>query len=674
MTSSVSLESGARPGINSGVATIGFVLAFLAGGALVWGYDQHDKAALNQTAGGSSGATASATWSDADAAIPITSADPTWGSRTAPVTIVEFSDFQCPFCGRAEPAVQELKAHYGKDKLRFVWKDAPLSFHEKAKPAAEAAEGVFALAGNDAFWKFHDTAFKNQAALGDASYLQWAKDAGVTDLAKLKAGLAAHTWADKVDQGNAAAKTAAIPGAPAFFVNGVLVSGAQPLDKYEAVIDQELQKAQAKLASGTPADKVYVVMSQENHKSALAKAPAAATGAPGATPAEDTAIHKVALGTSPILGKPDALVTVVEFSDFQCPFCKRVEDTLKQVKDTYGDKVRFVWKNQPLPFHDRAEPCAELAMEAKAEKGDKGFWDVHDRLFASNPKLDDASLDAIATAAGLNLDKVHAAVKGHTYKKDIDADSDLAEQLGMTATPNFFINGKSLVGAVPFDQLKTVLDAELGRAQALAAKGVPGTKIYDETMKTAVEPHPPVLETKTLAPAPNAPARGNLKAKVVIQELSDFQCPFCARAEPTLQELMKEYGDRVKLVWRNMPLPMHQDAPLAAEAAMEAYKQKGNDGFWKMHDTLFANQKTPNGLKRAALEQYASDQGLDLARFKSALDNSTHQAEIDADVKSASDAQITAAPGFLINGYFVSGALPRQKFEKVIDRALAEAR
>jgi protein-disulfide isomerase len=669
MTSSVPLDSGARPGINSGVATIGFVLAFLAGGALVWGYDQHDKNALSHAAAGSSAATAAATWSDADAAIPITSADPTWGSRTAPVTVVEFSDFQCPFCGRAEPSIQELKTHYGKDKLRIVWKDAPLPQHEKAKPAAEAAEGVFALGGNDAFWKFHDTAFKNQGALSDASYLQWARDAGVTDTAKLQAGLAAHTWADKVDRSNAASKTAGINGTPAFFVNGVLVSGAQPADKFEAVIDQELQKAQAKLASGTPADKVYVVMSQENRKSAVAKAPAT----PNA-PAEDTTIHKVALGTSPALGKPDALVTMVEFSDFQCPFCKRAEDTLKQVKDTYGDKVRFVWKNQPLPFHDRAEPCAELAMEAKAEKGDKGFWDVHDRLFAANPKLDDASLDAIASAAGLNLDKVHAALRSHAYKKDIDADNELAEELGMTATPNFFINGKSLVGAVPFDQLKPVLDAELGRAQALAAKGVPGAKIYDETMKTAVEPHPPVLETKTLAPAPNAPAKGNLKAKVVIQELSDFQCPFCARAEPTIQELMKEYGDKVKLVWRNMPLSMHPDAPLAAEAAMEAYKQKGNDGFWKMHDTLFANQKTPNGLKRAALEQYASDQGLDLARFKSALDNGAHQAEIDADVKSAGDAQISAAPGFLINGYFVSGALPRQKFEKVIDRALAEAR
>ena len=659
-----SAEVQAKSGINTGIATIGFLFAALAGGALVWGYDSHGgKTAV------SAQASASTSWSDADAAIPITSNDPVWGSRTAPVTIVEFSDFQCPFCSRAEPAVQQLKEHYGKDKLRFVWKDEPLSIHENAKPAAEAAQGVFALAGNDAFWKFHDTAFKNQAALGASSYERWAKDAGVTDLPKYQAGLTAHTWADKVDKNIAAGSSAGVNGAPAFFINGVLVSGAQPVDKFQAVVDQELAKAQAKLASGTPADKVYVVMSQENRKTAKTQ-PAPSNAAPDA----DKTVQKVPLGSAPILGTPDALVTVVEFSDFQCPFCKRAEDTLRQVHDAYGDKVRVVWKNQPLAAHDRAEPSAELAFEAKAEKGDEGFWDVHDRLFASNPKLADADLDAIATAAGLSLEKVHAAIKGHLYKKDIDADVDLGESLGVTATPSFFVNGRSLVGAVPFDTFKSLLDEELARAQTLAARGIPATKIYDETMKTALEPHGADLEKKTLAPAPNAPAKGNLKAKVVIEELSDFQCPFCARAEPTIASLMKEYGDRVKFVWRNLPLPMHPDAPLAAEAAMEAYKQRGNDGFWKMHDTLFANQKTPDGLKRPALEQYASDEGLDMNRFRAALDHSSHAAEIDADAKSAADARINGAPGFLVNGYFLSGAQPLNHFEKVVDRALAETK
>jgi protein-disulfide isomerase len=657
-------DDGPVGGMNTGVAVIGFLFSFLAGGAVMWGYDSHGGKSASISA--DSPALAGA-WSDADAAIPITSADPMWGSRTAPVTIVEFSDFQCPFCGRVEPTMQQLKEQYGKDKIRIVWKDAPLPFHEKAKPAAEAGEGVFALAGNDGFWKFHDTAFKNQGALSDDNYKTWAKDAGVTDMAKFQAGLTAHTWADKVDKSNAEGKTVGVNGTPAFFINGILLSGAQPIDKFKAVIDQELQKAQAKLASGTPKDKLYVAMSQENKKNA----PAAKDD--DDKPKEDTkTVYKVPVGTSPVEGKADALVTMVEFSDFQCPFCKRVEDTLKQVHDAYGDKVRLVWKNQPLPFHNRAEPSAELAMEAKAEKGDKGFWDVHDKLFASNPKLEDADLDAIATAAGLNLDKVHAALKNHTYKKEIDADSDLADDLGGGGTPHFFINGRSLVGAQPFDKFKAVIDEEIAHAQSLVAKGTPAAKVYDAMI--ADGKGAPDLEKKTVALSPNAPAMGNLKAKVVIQEFSDFQCPFCGRVEPTIQAVMKEYKDQVKFVWRNKPLPMHPDAPLAAEAAMEAYKQKGNEGFWKMHDTLFANQQKPDGIKRPALEQYASDQGLDMAKFKAALDNSTHKAEIDADSKAGDDAQISGTPAFVINGYFINGAQPQAKFEKVIKRALAEAK
>ena len=90
-----------------------------------------------------------------------------------------------------------------------------------AKPAAEAAQGVFATKGNDGFWKFHDTAFKNQKALGDDSYIKWAQDAGVTDVATFKAGLAAHKWADKIDKDNAEGKQIGVNGTPGFFINGI---------------------------------------------------------------------------------------------------------------------------------------------------------------------------------------------------------------------------------------------------------------------------------------------------------------------------------------------------------------------------------------------------------------------------------------------------------------------
>src|SRR6185437_4056732 len=142
----------------------------------------------------------------------------------------------------------------------------------------------------------------------------------------------------------------------------------------------------------------------------------------------------------------------IEFSDFQCPYCKKVEDSLKKVKADYGDKVRLVWKHEPLPFHPRAEPAAELTQEARAEKGDKGFWDAHDRLFDSQPKLEDADLDKIAADMGLNADKVKSARTEHKYKKDVDADQEVGDYFAASGTPHFFINGRRLVGAQPYDK------------------------------------------------------------------------------------------------------------------------------------------------------------------------------------------------------------------------------
>jgi len=649
--------------MNRGVAIIGFVICFLFGAGLMWAVD-HSKAG----GGFAISADSSGAWSDADSPIPVDNKDPTWGSRTAPVTIVEFSDFQCPFCSRVGGTVEQIKSTYGKDKIRIVWKNEPLPFHPNAKPAAEAAEGVFELAGNDAFWKFHETAFKNQQQLSPENYLAWAKQAGVKDEAKLKQGLDQHTFAAKVDKDNALARQVGANGTPHFFVNGVEISGAQPFEKFKEVIDAQLAKAQAAITSGTKKERVYVEMSKQN-KSA---APAAPEQAKKEEPeAEDKTIWKVPVGDSPVQGADNALVTIIEFSDFQCPFCKRVEDTLKKVSETYNGKVRLVWKNEPLPFHPRAEPAAQLAMEAFKEKGSKGFWAAHDKLFDLQPKLEDSDLEGAAKDIGIDIEKAKKAMATHKYKDLIDADADLGDNVQASGTPHFFINGRRLVGAQPFEKFQSVIDEELKKAQEIQSKGV--KDVYAEIMKNGKEPPPP--ERKTV-PAPTSanPYKGGANAKVVIQEFSDFQCPFCGRVEPTVKQIMETYGDKIKFVWRHKPLPMHPDAPLASEAAEEAFKEKGADGFWKMHDKLFDNQKTPDGIKREALEKYAGELGLDMNKFKAALDNHTNKDRVDADSKVGDDAGISGTPAFVINGYFINGAQPFPKFKKLIDRAIAEAK
>jgi len=647
-------------GMSTGVAIIGFILCFLAGGAVMWGYDSHRmKTAGGITAESSSGAA----WSDADSPIPVTSNDPVWGKREAPVTIVTFSDFQCPFCSRVEPTLDKVKETYGPDKVRIVWKNQPLPFHDKAKPAAEAAQTVFMLKGSEAFWKFHDTAFKNQQQLSPESYEKWAVAAGV-DVNQYKAALAAKKATKKVDEDQQLANKVGANGTPAFRINGVELSGAQPFEKFKEAIDKELGKAQAKIASGTPKDKIYVEMSKENFKNK----PAQHEEEEGEQ--EDTkTVWKVPVGKSPVQGKDTAPVTVMVFSDFQCPYCKRVEPTLAKIKETYGDKVRMVWKHEPLPFHPRAEPAAELALEARAQKGDKGFWDAHDKLFESQPKLEDADLEKVAADLGLDVAKAKDAIKNHKYKKEIDADQELADDVQASGTPHFFVNGRRLVGAQPFEKFQKIIDEEVKKFEDQKGK-VAAKDWYDHLMKDAKGAPEPEKKNAPAVPAGNA-FKGGAKAKVVIQQWSDFQCPFCSRVEPTVNEIEKTYGDKVKIVWRDKPLPMHPDAPLAAEAGREALKQKGPDGFWKMHKKMFENQQK---LKREDLENYAKDVGLDMEKFKAALDNHTHKAAVDADDKAGTEIGISGTPAFLINGYYVSGAQPFPKFKKLIDRALAESK
>src|SRR5690606_23732685 len=166
--------------MNKGTAIVGFFMCFLAGMFLMWGIDRSRGVEIK-------GETMAAAGSlDHSAApIPVTQEDPTWGNPAAPVTIVEISDFECPFCSRVNPTLKQIKDEY-KNDVRIVWKHNPLPFHKQARPAHEAAATVHALAGNDAFWKFHDLAFANQKALTEENIESWAQQSGV-DMAKFKA-------------------------------------------------------------------------------------------------------------------------------------------------------------------------------------------------------------------------------------------------------------------------------------------------------------------------------------------------------------------------------------------------------------------------------------------------------------------------------------------------------
>jgi len=407
----------------------------------------------------------------------ISPADPSWGSRTALVTIVEYSDFQCPFCKRVNVTLKTLKTQYDPETLRIVWKNNPLPFHKGARPAAIAAMTAFTLGGNDAFWRFHDHAFAGQDALVDESFASWALDTGV-DMVKWRAAVASGESGTKIDSDIAIGKQAGVTGTPGFFINGVFLSGAQSLEKLVEIIEAQQTAARAAIAAGTPPEDVYARLSIENK----VKTPLPKPTEPAA-PKDETTVWRVPVALSPSRGPASAPVTIVEIGDFRCPFCKRAAATLTDVRARYGAKVRIVWKNNPLAFHARAEPAAEVAMAAFAEQGDAGFWQMHDLLYENQAHLEEA--DLLGYAKRLRFRSAAAALDDKTQATRIKADQELAKSLDATGTPTFFINGRRLTGAQSLERFAAIIDEELRHADELIARGVAPANVYAEIQKTA---------------------------------------------------------------------------------------------------------------------------------------------------------------------------------------------
>lgn len=161
-----------------------------------------------------------------------------------------------------------------------------------------------------------------------------------------------------------------------------------------------------------------------------------------------------------------------------------------------------------------------------------------------------------------------------------------------------------------------------------------------------------------------APRRGGEEATVTIVEWSDFQCPFCGRVNATLRRVEAAYGDRVALVFKHLPLPMHPGAP-AAHAAAEAAHRQGR--FWAMHDRIFAN---PRDVDPETLARYANEIGLDVARFRQDSQSAAIRLRIRSDAEEAEELGVTGTPSFFVNGRFLSGAQPYESFKRLIDEEL----
>ncbi|HEX4516117.1 MAG TPA: thioredoxin domain-containing protein [Polyangiaceae bacterium] len=372
---------------------------------------------------------------------------------------------------------------------------------------------------------------------------------------------------------------------------------------------------------------------------------------PTATTATDTPAAPVAAAPAearfavpvdglPTIGDSDALVTIVEFTDYECPYCAKAEKTMRELRASYGHDLRFAVAMHPLPMHPHARDAALVALDSTH------FEETHAHLFEVGGVAGEnerrAPFESLATA------------------------EQLGSKLRVHGTPTFFVNGKRVTGAQPYATFDKMISHELATARALVAAGTRPSRVYDAILDEAREnpaPLPPDDDAPKLVPAAvgvsGLPFLGRDDAGKTIVLFTDLECPYCKRLDARLRDLTKTNAD-VRVVFRNHPLPMHPHARLAAKAAIAAASQNGLARFVEI---AFAHQ---DALERASLVSYASQAGLDVPRFTRDLDSDETARALAADEALATKLDVTGTPSSFVEGKLVVGAQPLTTFEEAL--------
>ncbi len=613
---------------------------------------------------------------------------PVLGPKDAPVTIVEFADFQCPFCQKATGRLDKLRQKFGND-VRIVFKNHPLPFH---KEAPEAAYAAMAAGEQGKFWEMHDKLFANQDKFARGKMKElvtgWAAEIDGLDLKTFKKDYSYNqsTYDQRIDADQKLAQKLGVQGTPNFFINGERLEGAQPFDEFKKVVNAKLKQTESMRKQGVPTSKLYAKAVNKNFEQRDEPDPTEDSKADEQKPRDVK--HVPVVDHDPVTGaEEDFVVTLVEFGNFQCPFCLKAVPTVQNLKEKYGDKVRIVWKDNPLPFHDNARPAARAAMAAHLQGS---FWKMHDKLFDNRDNLgSDGIYTTLADEIGLNVDKFERDMNSDKVRQMIDDDKSLAEEIGAMGTPAFWINGIKVMGAQPYDTLEEIIDEQIECAEKLRDNtDLTGDALYkkivaknkkefasgkDENREdNEAERDENDAEDKAQAKTNreklkigNSPVKGPDDAPVTIYEFSDFQCPYCKKARSILQPLLDEYEGEVRVVHKNFPLSFHDEAKPAAKAALAA-KQQGK--FWEMYDLLFKNHKRlgNDGL----YVELARELELDVEGFEKAMQSSSVKNQIERDKTLGGQIGVNGTPAFFINGQKIVGAQPKETFRSAIEKAL----
>ena len=382
-------------------------------------------------------------------------------------------------------------------------------------------------------------------------------------------------------------------------------------------------------------------------KAPVVAKPAPATPAPMSTPPAGpppqtwrVTLHK----DDAIKGAANAPVSVVLFTAFGCQVCTDFKPAVDRILAEYGGKVKVVFKHK---IFNAPHPDALIASQgALAAKAQGKFWEMYDKLFAAGFSIDRASLERYAGELGLNMAQFKKDLDTEKWRPQVLRDSLLANEVGAHSFPNVLANGVRMKKPKNYESLKALVDQQLARAKTIMDGGTPLAQVYTKAIaggKAFPQLGPPKSSVPTEGSGSMGPAKGKEKVELVVFE--DFECPFCAKHAPNLKIFQNRFPDKVRLVFKHFPLnSIHPNAQLASEAALAAHAE---GKFWEMHDKMYANQKS---LTKDDLIRYASELGLNMTKFKTALETRQYKSAVEQDARHGQIVGIRSTPTVLLNG------------------------
>jgi protein-disulfide isomerase len=527
------------------------------------------------------------------------------GSVSGPVTIVAFMDFQCPYCARSTAVLRDIVNTY-PDQVRVIIKNAPLSIHANAPLLHEAA---MAAAAQGKFWEMYDVLYARQTQkLTAVELAAIAKTLGL-NVERFTQDLAQHRYQPLVDRDRLEATALGVELTPTFYINGKKIEGFVSTPKMKQVVDTELRRI----------------------------SPAAVKNAS----VTEMRVGDIDVKASPMRGTAGASVQIVEFSDMQCPYCRRQVEALQQIVNAYPGKVSWYFKNYPLSFH----PDSALAHRALMAAGRQGkFWEMHDAIFANQASIKRNDLIRMASQLKLDIAQFNADIENASIDAEVEKDRVEGERLGVSGTPAMFINGRPLTGVRTYAELQQVIEDEL--------------KIGPQSPTGPTGNSPPAVIVLTSV------SRGPEDAPVTITWFGDLSSPLSSDADQVLGSLQKTYPQQVRLIFKNRPVAVYTLAEQVHQAAMYAASQ---GKFWEMEKRLVSLKRRPT---REDVLHAAQEVGLDPAKVSAALDSGEYRDAVARDVLEARRLDVRGSPVFFVNSIRLDGVQPLARMQEAVEAEL----